>query len=164
MATATMDLSALTARRSCRSYKADPVPRPLLEALLSKAVLAPSAMGKNPWKFYVVSTPELIAQINTQTKKMSYNAPVLIFTTTVNPIIEDYDVALAHENLCIAATAHGVASILLHYNYPINSEPVLRTLLHIPEGEKLNSIGVALGYSAVPVASTPNRPVSAVFL
>eukprot|EP01106_Pelomyxa_sp_JSP_P002134 TRINITY_DN1321_c0_g1_i5.p2 TRINITY_DN1321_c0_g1~~TRINITY_DN1321_c0_g1_i5.p2 ORF type:complete len:122 (+),score=50.21 TRINITY_DN1321_c0_g1_i5:187-552(+) len=121
-------------------------------------------MGRNPWKFYVVTTPSVVAQINERTKKPSYNAPVLVFTTTVGAICEDYDVALAHENMCIAATALGVGSIILHYNYPADSSAALREILHVPADEKINFACVALGYAAGPAPATPTRAVSAVFV
>ena len=44
----------LRERRSVRSFKADAVPRELLEKVLDAAVLAPSASNKQPWRFFVM--------------------------------------------------------------------------------------------------------------
>jgi len=46
---------AIHGRRSIRKFKPEPVPRPLLEALIKKAMWAPSAMNTQPWKFIVLT-------------------------------------------------------------------------------------------------------------
>ncbi len=50
-------LSIITGRRSIRRYQDRPVPREVLEALLTAAVWAPSAHNRQPWRFAVVTTP-----------------------------------------------------------------------------------------------------------
>lgn len=42
-------------RRSIRGYKSDPVPKALIEEVLSLAMRAPSSMNTQPWGFYVIS-------------------------------------------------------------------------------------------------------------
>ncbi len=42
-------------RRSIRGYKADPVPRALIEEILTLAMRAPSSMNTQPWNFYVIT-------------------------------------------------------------------------------------------------------------
>ena len=42
-------------RRSCRGYKQEPVPRALIEEILSLAMRAPSSMNTQPWHFYVIT-------------------------------------------------------------------------------------------------------------
>lgn len=46
-------------RRSIRRYLARPVPRDLLEKLLTAAMWAPSAHNRQPWRFCVVTSPAL---------------------------------------------------------------------------------------------------------
>jgi len=48
----------LLARRSIRRYRPDPIPRHLLERLLTAAIWAPSAHNRQPWRFAVVTEPE----------------------------------------------------------------------------------------------------------
>lgn len=50
-------LDAIKQRRSVRSYRPDPVPRELLEQVLTAAVWAPSAHNRQPWRFVVARTP-----------------------------------------------------------------------------------------------------------
>ena len=49
-------------RRSIRGYKPDPVPRALIEDVLTLAMRAPTSMNTQPWNFYVI-TGEPLARI-----------------------------------------------------------------------------------------------------
>ena len=42
-------------RRSIRGYKPDPVPRELIEEIITLAMRAPSSMNVQPWNFYVIT-------------------------------------------------------------------------------------------------------------
>lgn len=42
-------------RRSIRGYKPDPVPKELIEEILTLAMRAPSSMNVQPWNFYVIT-------------------------------------------------------------------------------------------------------------
>jgi F420 biosynthesis protein FbiB-like protein len=44
-------------RRSIRRYRPDPVPRDVLEAMLTAAIWAPSAHNRQPWRFCAVENP-----------------------------------------------------------------------------------------------------------
>ncbi len=44
-------------RRSIRRYRPDPVPRDLIEQVLTAAIWAPSAHNRQPWRFAVVTEP-----------------------------------------------------------------------------------------------------------
>lgn len=46
-------------RRSIRGYKQQPVPRDVLEEVISLAVRAPSSMNTQPWHFYIVTGESL---------------------------------------------------------------------------------------------------------
>jgi nitroreductase len=50
-------------RRSVRSFRDDPLSEDLLRELLTAAVSAPSASNKQPWRFFVVSSRAVIAQM-----------------------------------------------------------------------------------------------------
>jgi coenzyme F420-0:L-glutamate ligase / coenzyme F420-1:gamma-L-glutamate ligase len=41
-------------RRSLRRYKSDPVPREIIERLLTAAIWSPSAHNRQPWRFAVI--------------------------------------------------------------------------------------------------------------
>lgn len=53
-----MDLdTALNTRKSVRAFKADPVPRALVEELLERAARSPSGTNVQPWNVYVAMGP-----------------------------------------------------------------------------------------------------------
>ena len=145
-------LPIIAARHSVRKYKPDPVPKELLDKLLLNAQMAPNAMGKNPWKFHVITTPEMLTKLGEISKKPHYNAPVVVFTTIPAgkgcPGYEVYDCALAHENMCLAAAHHGLGSVILAYNYPSDATPAVKQLLGIPADEWICPCDVAIGVPA----------------
>ena len=49
----------LRSRRSIRHFKPDPVPAPIIERILETATYAPSAHNKQPWRFVVITDPEI---------------------------------------------------------------------------------------------------------
>ena len=54
-----MDFEAvLRSRRSIRRYTGEPVPAEVVESLLRAAMWAPSAHGRQPWRWVVVTQPE----------------------------------------------------------------------------------------------------------
>ena len=55
-------VEAIRARKSIRGYKADPVPRQILNDILQTAIRAPSGMNTQPWKFTVV-TGEVLEEL-----------------------------------------------------------------------------------------------------
>src|SRR5262249_10454669 len=51
-------------RRSVRIYRAEPIPRERLRALIDLASRAPSNFNRQPWQFVVADTPEWSAALN----------------------------------------------------------------------------------------------------
>jgi F420 biosynthesis protein FbiB-like protein len=56
-------LEAIAARRSIRKFADRRVPEEVINAVLSAAILAPSAKNRQPWKFVVVAGKEKRAQM-----------------------------------------------------------------------------------------------------
>lgn len=56
-------LALLAARRTVRHFAPDPVPRELIETLVATAATAPSGANQQPWRFVVVSNPEIKRRI-----------------------------------------------------------------------------------------------------
>jgi F420 biosynthesis protein FbiB-like protein len=48
----------LFGRRSIRRYRPEPVPREVIERVLTAAIWAPSAHNRQPWRFAIVTRPE----------------------------------------------------------------------------------------------------------
>ena len=67
-----MDLMEIvTGRRSVRRYQETPVPRELLEDLLTAACWAPSADNAQPWYFVVLTQPEDIQALGATMERVS---------------------------------------------------------------------------------------------
>src|SRR4249919_3456647 len=49
-------LKIIYQRRAVRKFKDKPVDRKLIEQVISAGTMAPSAINKQPWKFYVLTT------------------------------------------------------------------------------------------------------------
>lgn len=62
-------LHELRARRSCRFFSAEPVPRDLIERVIGVAHTAPSGANRKPWRFVVVDDPELKRAIRAAAEK-----------------------------------------------------------------------------------------------
>jgi nitroreductase len=130
-------LEAIKNRRSIRKYKTDPVDDKTLETLLDAARLAPSWANTQCWKFIVVrddavkgSLADIVAPNPTLGSNPAANsirtAPVVIvacaqkgvsgfFNAAAATDKGEYwfmfDVALAMENLVLAATALGLGTV-----------------------------------------------------
>ncbi|TWF34959.1 nitroreductase [Chitinophaga polysaccharea] len=59
-ASKTETIKTIYARRAVRKYKDKPVDKKLIEQILDAGRMAPSAMNKQPWKFYVLTNKEMI--------------------------------------------------------------------------------------------------------
>lgn len=56
-------LRAMATRRTVRAFSPDPVPIEIVENAIRAAALAPSGANQQPWRFVVVSDPEIKRQI-----------------------------------------------------------------------------------------------------
>src|ERR1039458_3592188 len=53
-------LQTIYGRRATRKYKDQPVPKELIEQIIDAGRMAPSAVNKQPWRFYVLTNKALI--------------------------------------------------------------------------------------------------------
>lgn len=72
-------------RRTVRRFKPDPVPVDVLERLLDAAILAPSPLNSQPWRFIVTSGTEREAVADILREYPFYAADVLKYYPEVNP-------------------------------------------------------------------------------
>lgn len=67
-------LDVLRARRSVRTFTAQPVPREVLERVLEGAITAPSATNRQPWRFAVIRSAamrrSIVAAVAAKTAEM----------------------------------------------------------------------------------------------
>ncbi len=67
-------LQAIYNRRAVRKYKDVPVHLQFVEVILNAGRMAPSAINRQPWKFYVISNPGLIRECSEKIKKAAGKA------------------------------------------------------------------------------------------
>ena len=126
-------LELIISRQSDRKYSDKQVEKDKLERIIEAARMAPSACNAQPWKFIVVSEPELIQKVAeaASAKLLGMNsfvsqAPVLLvvireqpnFSSKVGGNIKnkDYsliDIGIASENICLQAKAEGIVSCIM---------------------------------------------------
>lgn len=113
----------LLERRSCRSFKDDPIPEELLNEVIKAGSYAPSAMGRQATRMLVITNKEIrnkMMEDNARIMGVSnidpfYGAPVIIVVLRDKSFAPSiYDGSLVMGNLMNAAHALGLGSIWIH--------------------------------------------------
>ncbi len=160
-------------RQSDRSFESDkPVEPEKLEYILRAAHLAPSACNAQPWKFVVVTDPDLRTKTASAIADKGMNpfagaAPVQVviveenpnFTSRVGGIIKQkyyphMDIGIAAAHLTLAAAEQGLGSCIVGWF----NEKKLSSLLGIP-ASKRPVLVVLLGYSTQPTRDKKRKPL-----
>src|SRR5664280_3076275 len=148
--------------QSDRKYSDNAVEKEKLDRIVEAGRMAPSACNAQPWKFIVVTDPQLVLQIAdaASAKLIGMNsfvaqAPVILAIVRENPNMsskvgatiknKDYsliDIGIATENICLQAKAEGIGSCIIGWF----DEKQLRKLLGIPKSKRVELL-VTLGYS-----------------
>ncbi len=132
-------------RRSVRSYKPDPIPRNMLKKIIEAGNMAPTGVGRQPWRFIVVENPEFQRKLRQEAFKcfegpvkeknpkiyklwewmqtryeepIYHSAPVILFvigTATRWKDTEATDCALVSQNIMLAACSLGIGSCMVGF-------------------------------------------------
>lgn len=166
-----MDLfTAIKERRSIRHYKDDPIPDELMDRLLEAVRWSPSWTNTQPWEVIVVkNVQQKVALQGTLPKnpasKAMVEAPVVFAlcaqtgksglkkgeNTTKFGDWFMYDLGLANQNLCLAAHALGLGTVIVG----LFDHDKARKILAVPEGYEVVTM-VPTGYPESP-SKTPKR-------
>jgi nitroreductase len=166
-------LNLIASRQSDRKYSDKPVEKEKLDHILEAGRMAPSACNAQPWKFIVVTEPELIKQIAeaasaklTGMNSFVGQAPVAVvvvreqpnFSSKVGGTIKnkDYsliDIGIATENICLQAKAEGLGTCIVGWF----DERMLRNILGIPRSKRVELI-ITLGYSLAEQRTKKRKP------
>ena len=153
-------LQLVASRQSDRAYDMTrAVETEKLERILAAACLAPSACNAQPWKFVVVTEPELSAKVGKAAaglgmNKFAKDAPVhiLVVEESMNatsflgakikgkyfPLI---DIGIAAAHITLAAENEGLGSCILGWF----DEKEIKKLVGIPAGKRL-LLDITIGY------------------
>ena len=154
-------LERILSRRSIRRYAAKDLPEDVLGWILEAARQAPSAINLQPWHFIVVTDPQLKQQLaDGRYNQFITECPVTIVgcadtsVTVKNPYLRELhekhqlaivDVAIALQNMVIAAWACGVGSCWIGDF----REHHVKSLLQIPDHWRVVAL-LTLGYPQHP--------------
>lgn len=115
-------LKTLIERRSCRSYKADPIPKEVLDQILEAGTYAATGMGRQSPIMVAVTDKKIRDQLSKMNAAVMgasndpfYGAPVVI-VVLANRAVPTYlyDGSLVMGNLMNAAHSLGIASCWIH--------------------------------------------------
>jgi nitroreductase len=136
---------AIEKRRSIRNYKPTPVPEEKLEKILEAARLAPSARNRQPRHFIVVTDAEKRKALSGgMFAKFLKQSPVVIAACgdeRAAPKWHAIDVAIAVENMVLAATGEGLGTCWIGSF----DENKVRDTLKIPKNLRVIVL-LAVGY------------------
>jgi nitroreductase len=137
-----MDLFEVIAKRhSYRGpYQDRPVPREDLQKIVQAGIQAPSGCNCQSTSFVIIDDPDIMARVN---KLVGKSAPAaIVCVTDPTPAYGDTsfqveDCSAAVENMLLAATALGYASLWLDGVLRRGSGEELRKMLGVPEGKSV---------------------------
>ncbi|HNX01125.1 MAG TPA: nitroreductase family protein [Candidatus Cloacimonadota bacterium] len=153
-------LETIMKRRSCRAYTDESITKEQIDAIVQAGLYAPSAHNNQSWHFTVIRNPDMLNQINVDTKKalgkhsnefftkvaenekfnIFYNAPVAIIVSgDTNSMMPETDCAAASQNMLIAAQSMGLGSCWIGFVYFLfagEQGSEYKQKLHIPENYK----------------------------
>ena len=177
-------IEAIRTRRSIRRYKPDPVDEKTVETVLEAAHLAPSWGNKQCWRFIVVRDSDIKAELADSLVNVEIggaraenpsiravrNAPVVIVACAElgesgyefgRPITDKgdvwymYDVALAMQNLALAAHSLGLGTVTIG----AMDAGKIDSILGIPKGFCTVSMAL-LGYPEQEPKVRPRKELS----
>jgi len=149
-------LALFFGRRSTRNFRAGEVSDATLRALLEAAMAAPSAVGKDPWRFVVVRDRGMLARLAgvLSNGEMLHSASLCLVVCGDLDVAHDrqlsyllQDCAAAIENLLLAAHALGLGACWLGVHPRDHRIKAVSELLALPE-QVIPVACIALGHPA----------------
>jgi len=162
-------IDVIRARRSIRKYTGKPVTKEVIGQLLSAAVMSPSAMDREPWRFVVITDKAKIKELSDAVKRLTplqglaqkfvermtsredlifYSAPLLILIVAQ----KDYkwahlDCGILAQTMFLAAKSFGLGSCFIGFARALNNDHELLRSLGVPEGDEIVA-PLIFGYQA----------------
>ena len=156
-------LSLARKRYSVRQYLPQAVEQEKLDFILECARVAPSAVNKQPWLFYVVQREEKKAELNRcYAREWFAQAPLCIVVcadyseawvrSSDGKNHADIDAAIAAEHICLAATSVGLGSCWV-CNFDVD---LCSQILGLPQNVR-PVVMIPVGYPSVSDVPDKNR-------
>ena len=138
-------------RYSCRNYSPIAIDRSIIEQLLETAHFAPSATNAQPWRVFVINTPESLAKVRrAYNREWFATAPVVLmlcaqttkaWTRADGKNHADIDLAILADHITLAADMglatcwvcnFDVAMLSNDFNLDADCKPVVLLPLGVP--------------------------------
>ena len=152
-------IDSLRKRRSIRKYQERQVPKEIIDSLLATAVMSPSAVNRQPWRFTVIEDKKRIAQLSGKVKKqlgllgyaveldgrlaskedtIFYNAPLLIIVSAEKgDKWNGINCGILAQTMFLAAYSLGLGSCYIGFANTLNNDPEALKELGIPESSEI---------------------------
>ena len=156
-------------RQSCRDFNDLPLSEETVIEIAKKAMLSPSACNSQPWKMYVVTSPEKVKQtavalgLNGHNKFLSKAKAFIVFAekqAVLKPGVKfdrnhfvKYDIGELVAYATLAAESMGVKSCIIG----MIDQKLIRNAVGLADCELCN-VAVALGYSDTPIREKKRKP------
>jgi len=154
-----MDLfQAIKERRSVRSLEAVKIPKEDIEKILDAGRRAASGMNIQPFKFIAISEKKTIQKL-AAVQECVGQASVVI-AVAADPDASRFwleDVAAATENMLLAITALGYASVWVEGTL-LRREEEMKEILEVPENLRL-MVFLPIGGERVPGSQPDKKPL-----
>jgi nitroreductase len=174
-------IEAIKSRRAIRNYEDKQVPGSAIQMLLEAATYAPSAINVQPWKFTIITNKEEMKRLSDIAKpalvrllpdvgdeglvglrkrlsdtqyNIFYNAPLLIFISSVSSPYAVYDCSAAAQNMMLVAYTLGIGSCWIGTARLVANDPKVKPSLGIPDDHEVQ-VGIIFGY---PKGGFPKAP------
>lgn len=149
-------INVIMTRTSVRQYTDEPLTDQEIEILLKAGMAAPSACNMQPWRFVVVTDPQVRQTITSQIKPAgpASKAPAVIvvcgdmdYTFEAAPDYWAEDCSAATENILLAAHAIGLGTVWMGVYPQKERYKLLGELLNLPANIKAFGM-IAVGHPA----------------
>jgi nitroreductase len=172
-------IECIQTRRSVRDFSDKKVPKEIIQKLIDAAVMAPSAMNRQPWQFVVIEGKEKLGHfaeiayeqlqimVKAENMPLRLKGPEAIFHNAPCVILicgdKDWrwlkeDCNLAAENLMLAAHSMGLGSCWIGFAKGLNNDAEAKQELGIPEN-LLIAVPLIVGYPKNELPKPPKREV-----
>ncbi len=158
----------LKARKSCRAFLNRPIEEEKIEKILEAGRLSPSAANRQPWKFVVVTDPDVLKELAAacHNQPATKNAPLMIaicseLTHVMSCGLQSapMDCSIALTSMLYMATELGLHACWLgHFD-----QELAKKALNVPEGYTVYSV-TPFGYAAQEPEGRPRKEMQEILI
>jgi nitroreductase len=149
---------AVRTKRAVRSFRPDPVPEPIIEAVLHAGRRAQSSKNSQPWTFILITARDTLAELSTTGGFTGHLAGAAFAVALVAEPGHEFDLGQAAAQMQLVAWEHGVGSCIAS----LWDGDRARAILGVPDGFRCD-LAISFGFPAEapqPARAGGRRPLS----